>query len=113
VNEHAFKLFIAKDFVKALQDEFTMYAFIMCNIIEELIIEHQVKALNNTMSCIINTFEMQILFIKLKKYKDVFSTENVNRLSLHEEHDHAIEIIAKSSYDLLYNLLNIELMTLR
>jgi hypothetical protein len=113
MNEHAFKLFIAKDYAKVLQDEFIIYAFIICNIIEELIIEHQVKALNNETNCITNALEMQILFIKLKKYKDVFLTENVNRLSLHEEHDHAIKIIAKSLYDLLYNLLNIELATLR
>jgi len=56
MNEHAFKLFIVKDFAKVLQDEFTIYILIICNIIEELIVEHQVKALNN--------------IIKLKK-KDV------------------------------------------
>jgi len=85
----------------------------MCNIIKELTVKHQVKALNNTISCITNALEMQILFIKLKEYKDVFSTDNVNRLSLHEKHDHAIEITAESSYDLLYNLLNTELATLK
>jgi hypothetical protein len=113
VNEHAFKLFIAKDFAKALQDEFTMYTFIMCNIIEELTVEHQVKALNNMMNCITNKLETQILLAELKKYEDVFSTKSVNRLFLHEEHDHAIEITVESSYDLLYNLLNTELATLR
>jgi len=58
VNKHAFKLFFAQVFAKALQDEFTMYAFIMINIIKELIIEHQVKAMNNVMSCITNALEI-------------------------------------------------------
>jgi len=113
MNEHAFKLFIAKDFAKALQDELTVYALIMCNIIKESTVEHQVKALNNMMSCIINAFKTQILLAELKEYKDVFLIKNVNRLFLHEKHDHAIEITVESSYDLLYNLLNTELVTLR
>jgi hypothetical protein len=113
MNKHAFKLFIAKDFTKALQDESTVYALIMCNIIEESTVEHQVKALNNMTSCITNSFETQILLIELKEYENVFSIKNVNRLSLHEKHDHAIEITAEFLYDLLYNLSNIELATLR
>jgi len=113
VNEHAFKLSIIKDFAKVLQDEFIVYALIMCNIVEELIIEHQVKALNNIMNCIINAFETQILLIELKKYKDVFLIKSVDRLFLHEEHDHAIKITVKFSYDLLYNLLNTKLATLK
>jgi hypothetical protein len=113
VNEHAFKIFIAKDFAKALQDEFIIYALIMCNIVEKLTVEYQVKALNNMTSCITNAFEMQILLIELKEYKDVFSIKNVDILLLHEEHDHAIKITVESSYDLLYNLSNTELATLR
>jgi len=85
----------------------------MCNIIKELTVENQMKALNNMMSCIINTFETQILLIELKEYKDVFLTKNVNKLLLHEEYNHAIEIIAESLYDSLYNLSNIKLATLR
>ncbi len=65
------------------------------------------------MSYITNAFEMQTLLIKLKEYENVFLTESADKLSLHEDHDHAIEIIAKSSYELLYNLLNTELATLR
>jgi len=72
-----------------------------------------VKALNNTTSCIKNTFKMQILLIELKEYEDVFLIKNLNRLSLHEKHNHAIEITAESLYDLLYNLSNIKLATLR
>jgi len=49
----------------------------------------------------------------LKEYEDVFLTESIDKLSLHEKHDHAIEIIVESSYDLLYNLLNTELATLK
>jgi len=85
----------------------------MINVIKESIVEHQVKAMNNMMSYITNAFEMQTLLIKLKEYENVFLTESADKLSLHEDHDHAIEIIAKSSYELLYNLLNTELATLR
>ncbi len=113
VNEHVFELFFAQVFAKALQDEFTVYALVMINIIKELIIEHQVKAMNNMMSCITNTLETQILLVELKEYKDVFLTESIDKLFLHEDHDHAIEITAESLYESLYNLLNTELATLR
>ncbi len=113
VNEHAFELFFAQVFAKALQDESTVYAFVMINVVKESIIEHQVKAMNNATSCITNALETQTLLVKLKEYKDVFSTESVNKLLLHENHDHAIEITAKLSYESLYNLLNTELATLR
>jgi len=113
MNEHAFKLFIAEDFAKALQYESTVYDFVMINVIEESIIEHQVKAMNNMTSHITNASEMQTLLIELKEYKDVFLTESVDKLLLHEDHDHAIEITAESSYESLYNLLNTELVILR
>ncbi len=113
VNEHAFKLFFAQVFVKALQDESTVYTLVKINVIKELIIEHQVKAMNNVMSCITNALETQTLLVELKEYEDVFSTKNAGKLSLHEDHDHAIEITAESSYKSLYNLLNTELTTLR
>ncbi len=113
VNEYAFELFFAQAFAKALQDEFTVYAFVMINVVEKLIIEHQVKAMNNVMSCITNTFKTQTLLVELKEYEDVFLTESADKLSLHEDHDHAIKITAESSYESLYNLLNTELTTLR
>ena len=56
---------------------------------------------------------MQTLLIELKEYKDVFLIESADKLSLHEKHNHAIKIIAKSLYKLLYNLSNTELTTLR
>jgi len=85
----------------------------MINVVEESIVEHQVKVMNNMMNHITNAFETQILLVKLKEYEDVFLTESADKLSLHEDHDHAIEITAKSLYELLYNLLNTELATLR
>ncbi len=65
------------------------------------------------MSCIINAFKTQTLVVELKEYKDVFSTESADKLLLHEDHDHAIEITAKSLYESLYNLLNTELVILK
>ncbi len=65
------------------------------------------------MSCITNALETQTLLVELKEYENVFLTESVDKLSLHEDHDHAIEIIAESSYKSLYNLLNTKLTTLR
>jgi len=113
VNEHAFKLFFAEVFAKALQDEFTVYALVMINVVEESIVEHQVKAMNKVMSRITNTLKTQTLLVELKEYEDVFLTESVDKLLLHEDHDHAIEITAESSYESLYNLLNTELATLK
>ncbi len=113
VNKHVFELFFAQAFAKALQDEFTVYAFVMINVIKESIIEHQVKAMNNVMSRITNAFKAQTLLVELKEYEDVFSTESADKLSLHEDHDHAIEITAELSYESLYNLLNTELVILR
>jgi len=85
----------------------------MINVVKESIVEHQVKAMNNVMTRITNAFKTLILLVKLKEYEDVFLTESANKLSLHEDHDYAIEITAKSSYESLYNLLNTELTTLR
>ena len=50
---------------------------------------------------------------ELKKYKDVFSTEEAGRLPSHEGRDHAIETTAELSFRPLYNLSNIELAELR
>ena len=69
MNEHTFKLFFAQAFAKVLQDEFTVSAFIMINVVEESIIEYQVKVMNNMMSCITNMFKTQTLFM-LQAYQD-------------------------------------------
>ncbi len=113
VNEHAFELFFAQVFAKALQDESTVYALVMINIIKESIVEHQVKVMNNVMSCITNMLKTQTLLVELKEYEDVFSIKSADKLSLHEDHDHAIEITAESLYESLYNLSNTKLATLR
>ncbi len=113
MNDHAFELFFAQVFAKALQNESTVYAFVMINVVKESIVEHQVKAMNNVTSCITNALETQTLLIKLNEYKDVFLIESVDKLLLHEDHDHAIEITAESLYESLYNLLNTELATLK
>ena len=49
----------------------------------------------------------------MREYEDVFLIEEVDRLSSHEERDYVIKTIAKSLFDSLYNLSNIELTTLR
>ncbi len=49
----------------------------------------------------------------MKEYEDVFLIKNADKLSLHEEHDYAIKITAKSLYESLYNLLNTKLVTLK
>jgi len=90
-----------------------VYAFVMINVVKELIVKHQVKAMNNVMSYIINALKTQTLLIELKEYEDVFSIKSINKLFLHKDHDHAIKITAESSYESLYNLLNTELTTLR
>jgi len=69
--------------------------------------------MNNVMNCITNALEMQTLLIELKEYKDVLLTKSIDKLLLHEDHDHAIKIIAESLYESLYNLSNTELMTLK
>jgi len=57
VNEHTFELFFAQAFAKVLQDKSTVYVLVMINVVKELIVEHQVKAMNNVMSCITNALE--------------------------------------------------------
>ena len=50
---------------------------------------------------------------ELKKYKDVFLTEEAGRLPSYEGHDHAIETTAELLFRPLYKLSNIELAELR
>ncbi len=65
------------------------------------------------MNRITNALKTQTLLVELKEYEDVFLIKSINKLLLHEDHDHAIEITAESSYELLYNLSNTKLATLR
>ena len=41
--------------------------------------------MNNILNEVATAFETQTLFIKLKKYKNVFSAKNANMLSLHDK----------------------------
>ena len=113
MNEHSFKLFIMKEFLNFLQNELIVYILIMINVVNEFIVEHQVKALNNVLNHIINTSETQTLFVELKEYENVFSIKSVDKLLMYKNNDHAIEIIAKSSYKSLYNLSNTKLTILK
>ena len=48
----------------------------------------------------------------MKKYKDIFLIEEINRLLFYKNRDYIIEIIAKPFFNSLYNLFNIELTIL-
>ena len=50
---------------------------------------------------------------ELREYKDVFSTEEVGKLSLHEGRNYAIKTTSEPPFGLLYNLSNTELAALR
>ena len=66
-----------------------------------------------------NTLQSQVadaiskLLEKLREYEDIFLIEEVDRLSSHEERNYVIKTTVESLFDLLYNLFNIELATLR
>ena len=50
---------------------------------------------------------------ELREYKDVFSTKEVGKLSLHKGRNYAIETTLEPPFSLLYNLSNTELAALR
>ena len=90
-----------------------MYTLIITDIFDASIREYHINEV------LANILQSQIadaipkLSEKLREYEDVFLIEEVDRLSSHEERDHIIETITKSLFDLLYNLSNTELATLR
>ena len=65
------------------------------------------------MSHIINVDIIFKLLKKLREYKNMFFIQKINQLSFYKNRDYVIKIITKSSFDLLYNLFNIELTKLR
>ena len=90
-----------------------MYALIITDISDASIREHHIdEALTNTLQSQVADAASK-LSEKLREYEDVFLIEEVDRLSSHEERDHIIETIAKSSFDSLYNLSNTKLTILR
>ena len=90
-----------------------MYTLVIIDIFDASTREHHIN------EALANTSQSQAadaipkLSEKLREYEDVFLTEEVDRLSSHEERNHVIETTAKPSFDLLYNLFNTELATLR
>ena len=90
-----------------------MYALMIIDIFDASARKHHINEV------LANILQSQIadavskLSEKLREYEDVFLIEEVDRLSSHEERDYVIKTIAKSLFDLLYNLSNIELATLR
>ena len=54
-----------------------------------------------------------IIFHKITSYTDVFFKKNTEKLSEYKENNHAIELNEQdSSFEPLYNLLNLKLKTL-
>ena len=113
VDAYAYKILSFQDFINALKGEKLVYTLVIIDIFDALARKYH---LNEVLT---NTLQSQTadatskLSEKLREYEDVFLIEEVDRLSSHEERDYVIETIAKSLFDSLYNLSNIELATLR
>ena len=56
---------------------------------------------------------MLILFNDLKKYENIFLIKKISRLLFYKNRDYIIKIIAKSFFNSLYNLFNVELTALK
>ena len=79
--------------MNALQNEFIVYAFIMC--------------VNNSNA------ELSALFKKIKNYKEMFFNKNIEKLSFHKMQNYIINLNDNDSlYELFYNLSTFELKTL-
>ncbi len=111
--EHAFELFSAKNFEKVLREESVVYVLVICNILSTKKKEFTVNVFESESNRVRIVVETTVLSTELKKYENVFLIKKAAKLSLHEEHDHAIEITTESLYNSLYNLSNIELAALR
>ena len=62
---------------------------------------------------ILNVIITFIVLKSLKEYKDVFSRKEKDKLFKIKEYNYAIKITIESSYNFLYNLLNIKLKALK
>ena len=111
--EHAFELFSAKNFEKALREESVVYILVVCNILSTKKKESTVDIFESELNRVRIVVKTIVLSTELKKYENVFLIEEVVKLSLHKEHDHAIKTTVESLYNSLYNLLNIKLTALR
>ena len=90
-----------------------MYTLIIIDIFDTLTRKYHINEVLTNISQSQIADAISKLLEKLREYEDVFLIEEVDRLSLYEEYNHVIKTIAKSLFDLLYNLSNIELATLR
>ena len=63
---------------------------------------------------VVKTIEFTKIFVKYKKYENVFSNQQIRKFFKHEFNDHVINTKnAKSFFESLYNLSTIELIILR
>ena len=106
----ALEMLPPQEFADTIAEESLVYALLVSNV--EVNKGPRFHALNpNTSRAEAETAPK--LPDKLKEYKDIFSTEEADRLPSHEDRDHAIETTAKLPFESLYNLSNIELAELR
>ena len=113
VDAYAHKILSLQDFVNALKGEKSVYALVIIDIFDASARKHHLDEVLTNTSQSQAADAVSKLPEKLREYEDVFSIEEVDRLSSHEERDYVIETTAKSLFDSLYNLSNIELATLR
>jgi len=91
-----------KVFINNIQNQLAVYALLMMP-----------KSVSSTTAVHV-VDKMLTLSQQYNKYMNVFSEENVDKLSSHQDHDHVIETEKHElSYDLLYNLSETELQVLR
>ena len=88
------EIFKPKKFEKILKNKPVVYALILGNKNEDI--------------------TTLIIFYEIINYTDVFSKKNVRKLPKHKKGNHVIELNEQnSSFELLYNLLSLELKTLQ
>ena len=113
VDTYTYEILLSQDFVNALKKEKLVYTLVITDIFGASARKHYLDEV------LANILQSQVadavskLLEKLREYEDVFSIEEVDRLSSHEERDYVIETITKSLFDSLYNLSNTKLATLR
>ena len=112
VVAEAFEVLPPQEFADTIAEESLVYAFLISNIdVNKGQCVYALKTDASRAEPDINTAPK--LPDKLKKYEDVFSTEEVGRLPSHEGRDHAIKTTAEPPFGPLYNLSNIKLAELR
>jgi len=91
-----------KAFINNIQNQFTVYTLLM------------MPESGSSTTVIHIVSEMSTLSWQYNRYADVFSEENADKLSSHQDHDHVIETERHELlYDSLYNLSETELQVLR